>query len=944
MLLRKFVAAVIFVFCISTSEAAKPTMIRISPDLPVYPQYFSIEQDKQRHIYIGGTDGILRFDGSRWLWLKTPKPGAVRALHTDGRGRLWVGGSNCFGYIETSTTGELKYIVLAPQFSRDISEKNFSDIWQIAEYRDHIYFRGLRDLFRVDINGQRSGYWYNEKRLGEVADIQGELWLQWRGEGIRKLSGEQFTPVSGTGMFSSKLIYNMLPMKDGSVLLTDISGLFAVWKDGKAIALKGEEITKEAVHAVNGIALNDKVFAFAGDDGILRLFDIDQRKFERIVVGNGFIPEVKLDADGAMLAVDDVGMIRLQWPFEWQQLDATDGIKGLIYSIDKVGNRIFLSTASGVYESKYSQKNVIETAFAPAGFTQDEAWQVISDDAALLLAESRLLSQINRANVTASSRDDLYPRVLLRDPVNKNLVWAGTEFGPALFEKQGATYREKGHFGKEALLIDSLAATPVGILLGSDKHGLAIARLDPKNEKGFSTTFFSNEHGIEYGEKKIAVVSAVGDTVFASTEKGLFRFTGKHFVKDDVSGLKKLLGNTETVKLKAADNGDLWAFSFHAVYHKKENEPWQMALSARPADGPFLSMLLLPGGDALIGCLGKIMHYQADMGAIRKHAATLGISSVRLVHKGKPEQLFSLSDTASFKMMGGSLEFNLAYTDYSESNGKQYQFWLEGFDKQWSEWTRQPSFRFYSLPPGKYILHTRARRGYSNATDGKPYAFEVEPRWFERPWLIPFVLLSACFLIGAGLIQRQRNRVRNLRLKNIELDKLVHERTKNLELLNLNLRDLADRDGLTGIANRRKFDQFLEQAVLQAKANKLALGMALIDVDHFKQYNDTYGHQAGDDVLKQVAQCIAESVRGDTLVARYGGEEFAIVAPACTGEVMHALAARICKHIEEIMDGVTVSIGVNALDGSTEDSAEALLARADAALYQAKSSGRNRVV
>ncbi|MBS0193219.1 MAG: GGDEF domain-containing protein [Proteobacteria bacterium] len=253
-------------------------------------------------------------------------------------------------------------------------------------------------------------------------------------------------------------------------------------------------------------------------------------------------------------------------------------------------------------------------------------------------------------------------------------------------------------------------------------------------------------------------------------------------------------------------------------------------------------------------------------------------------------------------------------------------------------------YRYFALPPGDYTVHVRARHTGAAPVEGAPLRFVVVPRWYERRWVVPLLIVLGCAAIAAGLIQRQRRRVRHLREHNIELDRLVHARTQDLERVNLRLQDLADRDGLTGIANRRRFDGFLEECLQRVPVRGRPLGLAMADVDHFKAYNDGHGHQAGDELLRRVARLLADGVRGDTLVARYGGEEFAIVAPDCDLPTMREVAERLRTQVETAALGVTISIGICACDPASPESADALLARADAALYRAKEEGRNRVV
>jgi diguanylate cyclase (GGDEF)-like protein len=165
------------------------------------------------------------------------------------------------------------------------------------------------------------------------------------------------------------------------------------------------------------------------------------------------------------------------------------------------------------------------------------------------------------------------------------------------------------------------------------------------------------------------------------------------------------------------------------------------------------------------------------------------------------------------------------------------------------------------------------------------------------------------------------------------------------------LKALSTVDGLTGIANRRHFDEALDREWRRGIREEFALSLLLIDIDFFKGYNDHYGHQSGDDCLRRVAQTLAETFkRPSDLVARYGGEEFVVIASATDATGAAFMAERLRSRIEEMCiphaastygSCVTVSIGVATIVPTFENSMETLIASADEALYQAKREGRN---
>ena len=172
---------------------------------------------------------------------------------------------------------------------------------------------------------------------------------------------------------------------------------------------------------------------------------------------------------------------------------------------------------------------------------------------------------------------------------------------------------------------------------------------------------------------------------------------------------------------------------------------------------------------------------------------------------------------------------------------------------------------------------------------------------------------------------------------------------EQLEAANLELQRLANSDGLTQVANRRRFDDYFDEEWRRHSRTLLPLSLILCDIDFFKIYNDTYGHQAGDECLKLVANTISDNVkRAGDLVARYGGEEFVVLLPNTLGENAFEVAERIRENLKQLQiphagslvsEYVTLSLGVSSTFPHTEQSKALLLASADKGLYQAKTAG-----
>jgi len=207
---------------------------------------------------------------------------------------------------------------------------------------------------------------------------------------------------------------------------------------------------------------------------------------------------------------------------------------------------------------------------------------------------------------------------------------------------------------------------------------------------------------------------------------------------------------------------------------------------------------------------------------------------------------------------------------------------------------------------------------------------------------------------GMELLARIRSALRlkkeidSRKRQTFELERVAEQ----LKKANEQLRQLSFHDALTGLHNRRYFDEFVEREFKRAQRNRNDLALIMIDIDHFKSYNDRFGHQAGDECLRQITATFALVIhRSHDLVARYGGEEFAVVLPETNTKGALAVAENLRSRVADLkiphpdspFGYVTISEGVASLIPASDSYASQLIEAADAALYHSKRAGRNRV-
>lgn len=293
--------------------------------------------------------------------------------------------------------------------------------------------------------------------------------------------------------------------------------------------------------------------------------------------------------------------------------------------------------------------------------------------------------------------------------------------------------------------------------------------------------------------------------------------------------------------------------------------------------------------------------------------------------------------------------FNYALLSFFKENQSRFRTQLVGLDPQPSAWTKENRREYQTLDHGTYTFKVWGRDFAGNVSGPVDFDFEVDPAPWETWWAILLMFLALVFVIILGF----QARIRTLRARELQLSRLVDSRTRELATANETLVGLSYADPLTGVGNRRRFDQILETEWRRAIRSGQPLALVLLDIDHFKEFNDEYGHPEGDECLKTVATTISDRLpRSGDSVARYGGDEFAVILPGTDLEGALVVAEQLRLAIANFEDQngpadpkprIEVSCGVSAMTPSPSNDPRRLLKAADTGLYKAKSEGRNRV-
>jgi diguanylate cyclase (GGDEF)-like protein len=342
------------------------------------------------------------------------------------------------------------------------------------------------------------------------------------------------------------------------------------------------------------------------------------------------------------------------------------------------------------------------------------------------------------------------------------------------------------------------------------------------------------------------------------------------------------------------------------------------------------------------GTLGGLAVFDPEPRVRDRHSKPLKLVSVRVDGR-------RVGPSATVEVPAGTHEVRIDYAllSWQRESESRFRTQLDGYEDKPTEWTPQ-SFRTFShLEPARYRFSVEARDYGNRFSTPLELTLEVLPAWWQTDWTRGLALLLAA-AAAYGLVDW---RTRSVNAARRQLARKVASRTAELNAANARLLDLSYRDPLTGLANRRRLLETLEGGAREEAPPTLG-ALIFIDVDFFKQYNDRFGHPAGDEALRCVAQAMVTCSPPTALAARYGGEEFACLLTGTDAPTAGRLAERIREVVASSqvavpgtteINQITISAGVARASLRTAADAHRLLRDADIALYQAKRDGRNRV-
>jgi DNA-binding CsgD family transcriptional regulator len=769
-----------WLLCLHCFFAAAQNTIGI-PGIVNYPkqtynagtQNWGIAQDRNGILYFANSQGLLSFDGTFWRLYPLPNKTIVRSVAVGENGRVYVGGQSEFGFFEPGKNGELAYMSLMPLVKDEA--KDFTDVWNICIFRNKVFFRAYRKIF--EYNGKELTV-YNGTHWSFLGATSSSLLAFEYNRGLVDYQNGQWLAATRYGPLATDInIRSAVTIgRDSTLLATLTHGLYILHHDSISVfttkdieAIAGQNIYGALPIGSDHIAL---ITNLSGCIIIDKSGKFIQKFSKKEGIQNNNVLSILLDRDKNLWLGLDNGIdlvlysnaIRNIFP---EQEDRNSG-----YTSIKFRDALYLGLASGAYMVHLDSTrdlSYIKGSFAGVDGSKGQVWNFSKVNDKLLMGHNggAFVIENNKA-VSIDPKTGFWDFQPLTTDSPSTWMLAGTYNGINFYQYRDGIFTNpklNAHFESARFVVrhgnDIWIAHP---FKGLYKVNFSDGNLPVVSTYADKYRFLSSNHNKLF---------RVGGRMILTTDKGIFEFSESRgdFVHSlwmektfgpSVSYLKEdIYGNVWFCKNKKVG---VWDRSVQGLVFLPE-------LNNRiQADG-FENINVIDSNNVLIA--GEKGFFHINYAAYKKNSYALSvlIRGVRSISEKDSLIYGGYKEGETAPALGyafNSLRFQCSSVLYGQDNTIEYSYYLEGFDKSWSGWSKRTEKDYTNLPPGDYVFRIKCRNSFNNESPPALYSFRILPPWYRTWWAYA---LYALLLAGALYLFYKKQQYKYRRQQQDELQK-----------------------------------------------------------------------------------------------------------------------------------------------------------------------------
>ena len=919
------------------------------------PEVWAIAQAANGDVLASADDGLIVRSGGRFALIAMPEMAEVTAMAACGA-RVAVGGYERFGHFELSATGSWAY-----QAGAVPAGVRLSRVPDVSCRQGSSYFAGLHWLLIQESKPALMPAPSNVTPIAEPAikaihskaelsglfnTSQGMLVGGFAG-GLFQIVADRLKPLPGAELLPAETVMGLIEQERALLVFLRHSGLWKL-QDGQVEKLAlpyQKELSQSMPYVVRAMA--DGSIAIGTSTGELWWLREDLSLRLRFIIDSDDILALTADSEQGLWVTSRRAMYRVSWPSAWTLFDARFGLRGSPAKVAFYKGRAFVATSLGVFEQMQAQR------FEMIGIANEQSLDLAVTADGLLSAYTRGAYSVDRKEFIPATRAlDVFRFYV--DPARLDRLFIIHYDGVAVFELRQNAWLQVAELGEATRQVGTILKIATDEYLLDNADGFALrVRLNPDG----TLADIDNTQGAPPGASQL--LEFPEGPVIAQDSR-LYLWQSDQWRRNQA--LEQLLGENDISVSYVGKTGHHWVAG-PRFFAMREQKSAAFVAFAMPSPG-MRNDCLVPSANGIFLCTTRGLARFSSMG-LGVQQAQFKTQIVRAAINGVPAPLkgplrLNIDSRIQFQF---SVDSVLAPVRYRSRLVRK----SVPNPESWSDFSDQASVSLQALPPDTYLIEAQAQTADLRFAGVTALQFEVRGNFWSNAsgralrWAL--ALASAALLMAILLVLRNVVLARTARTLQAEVARrtlALAEQTRVLQHANLQLAALANLDGLTGIANRREFDNRL-LAWLTPPSVRSTLILALLDLDHFKGINDSYGHLAGDDLLVRFANFVSKISCAEAdavLFARTGGEEFALLLKIASGQTLdfvHPWLESIRADVQHAFAdiGLTISLGYQQLklpidlgaeaDVSVKNDREALIEAADRALYRAKRAGRNRI-
>ena len=777
---------------------------------------WDVLQNSKGMMFFANHFGILQFDGVRWNIVTQPaNKSMVRSMAIDKNDKIYVGAQGDFGFTIQLANGQYQYtslVKLIPESSR-----NFGDVVRTFIRKNDIVFLSYEGIFIYKSN--KIKVLKSKAHFEDFFEVNKEIYVLDNVNGLQKLKDDVLVPISNGEKFAGMKIRKIFQTEKGLVLFTQKEGLF-IFKDNQMqpfvteadYLLKQNQITA-------AIELSDGYFGIGTRRSGLIVLDrsgnMIQHVDKQMGMQNEYVTNLKVDKEGNLWVTLKEGISLIQISSPLSRILDTSNSETKIYCSQIYQNKLYIATDNGLFWldwQAYKNGKRENANYQHISGMSENVWNIGVFGNSLLAFEKNGVFEVsgNSAKILAKV-DGAWQGILI--PNHPDLLLVGGYNGLHLLKKINNSWvyqhKIKG-FEESSRVIETdkngniwIAHGYKGIFkLQFNTEFDAVSKAEFYNQKnGFPSSLFLNTFKID-------------NQILFGTTKGVYRqnsASGK-MIPDPV--FEKYLGLKSHIRLLKSDNqNNIWYISGENTgkMTKKANRGFEVE------ELPFrkLRYLYIPGfeniqtttsGDVFFGTQDGLIHYNAVKNKKYQTKYKALISEVKCIFP-KDSLLFSsrydvlpnkekpsddkLSTVLSYG--NNALHFSFSSLFYDEADATEYEYWLEGFEPKWSEYSLQTEKEYTNLPEKEYVFHVRAKNIYDVVSEEAVFRFEILPPWYRTIWayILYFILYSVVIYLIIRYQKSVAERDRQQLIQNQEKELLRSRAELNEQKLTLEHENMA---------------------------------------------------------------------------------------------------------------------------------------------------------